>query len=301
MGMKYSVIIPVYNDPHLPDCLAALARLDQAAEIIVVENGTKTDWIEPLVKKYQSDYPWKYYYRTEAGSYAARNEGMHHASGNIFAFTDSDCVVAPDWLTMIGRILTDEQTDGVMGLAEGHAGNRVTAYEQRMYEEIISTFTQQKQLRRIDTRNFAMKRTVYDRTGDFASIRFVGDMEYGARAYEAGCTIIFSRAVRVQHQHISQLPHLLQKRVQQNIGNMELVKLHDQTFVRTYFPNLLRYQRSPLTWVYWLMFRAVYRCLQPCSQHILYLLPPTASYFFFKAANVLAIRLGQLTGIYTRQ
>lgn len=33
------------------------------------------------------------------GSYAARNAGLHVARGDVYAFTDADCIPTPDWLT----------------------------------------------------------------------------------------------------------------------------------------------------------------------------------------------------------
>lgn len=301
VAMKCSIIIPVYNDPFLKECLACIARLISTkgqCEVIVVENGVKTEWIEPLVH----EFSFRYLFNAPASSYGARNRGLHEANGEILAFTDSDCCVATDWLLAIERILANPTADGIMGLAEGSAtANRVAHYEQQMYEANIKTFTAVDRLKRIDTRNFAMKRRVYERLGDFAPIRFGGDMEYGARAHAAGFRIVFSHAVAITHHNPTALGPLLKKRVQQNIGNMQLLSLHDPAFVAEYFPQLLRYQKSMGSLLHRIVFIMIYTMLRPMSDIILRSLPARVGYPFFKAANVLAIRLGQLHGLWRMQ
>lgn len=294
--MKYSVIVPVYNDPALRDCLGALSKLDFPShdyEVLIIENGTKTDWIEPLVERYH----WTYHFVAEAGSYRARNYGMQLARGEMFAFLDSDCIAAPDWLTQIQKILIDKNIDGVLGLARGDHGNAVAKYEQQMYEANIAAFSHEAKLRRIDTRNVAFKRRVYEHVGEFALVRYGGDMEYGARAHAAGCRIVFAKQVSVTHQHINSLRVLLKKRFQQNSGNMLLLSLHDTTFIQTYFPHLLRYQSGIASWLYWVVFSVAYWPLYPVSDRLIQILPPGLGYLFFKGMNVLAIRLGQLSAI----
>lgn len=95
---EISVIIPVYNDgARLVQCLAALSRqtLPRAAfEVIVVDNGSTQS--KPFDVDQFPDVIWCM--EPKPGSYAARNRGLVAASGELIAFTDSDCLPAPDWL-----------------------------------------------------------------------------------------------------------------------------------------------------------------------------------------------------------
>jgi glycosyltransferase involved in cell wall biosynthesis len=94
-----TVIVPVFNDKtSLLNCLAGLKEQIYPAdrlEIIVVDNGSTSALGPP-----------EYYPLTvrivcceKPGSYAARNAGARTAIGNIFAFTDADCIPDPEWLS----------------------------------------------------------------------------------------------------------------------------------------------------------------------------------------------------------
>ena len=295
--MQWSIIIPAFNDPHLTDCLHSLQRLEYAAseyEVIVVDNHP-TPTLQGLV----AQFGYHYIHEPETGSYRARNAGLIAAQGTYVAFTDSDCEVAADWLHAFDSVLSNQNVAAGFGLAKGIPGNRIAEYEQHMYEANIAQFTKPADLQRIDTRNFAIKRAVYQRSGGFTpQFRFGGDMEYGARLHAAGQTIRYVPAAVVWHHNAEQLRPLLQKRLQQNYGNMFTTQLHDKPFVVCYFPHLLRYRRSPLTWILWWSLRCLAWLHFPFSDIIVRALPYGLGYRYFKLVNILAMRLGQLSFIW---
>ena len=49
------------------------------------------------------------------GLSVARNVGMHAARGEFIAYTDSDCVVDPHWLTLMMRSIVENNFDGCGG------------------------------------------------------------------------------------------------------------------------------------------------------------------------------------------
>src|SRR5688572_8958532 len=93
-----SVIVPVLNDEaRIGGCVAALLAQDyprERYEVIVVDNGS-TDRTYEVVRGYPVTLLSEAQIRS---SFAARNKGMREAVGEIFAFTDSDCTPAPQWL-----------------------------------------------------------------------------------------------------------------------------------------------------------------------------------------------------------
>src|SRR3989442_541191 len=96
-----SVMVPTYNQADLlRESLRSL--LDQklpkeAYEIVVVDDGS-TDHTAAVLGEFGAAV------RTvrlpaNRGRSAARNEGIHHASGQLVAFVDSDIIVRQDFLT----------------------------------------------------------------------------------------------------------------------------------------------------------------------------------------------------------
>jgi glycosyltransferase involved in cell wall biosynthesis len=96
---RVSVVVCAYNAERTIDqCLASLAELSYPDyEVIVVNDGSHDRTLE-IARSYGYcriiDQPNK-------GLSVARNVGAEAANGEIVAYTDSDCVADPDWLTYL--------------------------------------------------------------------------------------------------------------------------------------------------------------------------------------------------------
>lgn len=279
-----SVIIPVYNDRKIKDCLAALCQssfLDK--EILVIDNNST----DPEIKKIVDKFPVKYFLEPQHGSYHARQHGFMRASGEIIAFLDSDCVIHDNWFNEIQKQLSSN-LDGLFGGIEGINGNKIAALEQRFYIDIVNTFIHDEKLKRIDTRNFIIRRNALEQVGGFnVMLKFGGDMELGARLHQAGYIIKYASSVLVKHQNETNLKKLIAKRIKQNIDNTQILKYHKTDFIETYFPHLL--QLHEYKKYYWL-----FKLTLPIA---IFMTQITKNYFWFKLSNKLAIKIGLLYGI----
>ena len=93
---KVSVVVATYNGARtLEACLKSLRALNYPKyEVVVVDDGS-TDDTADIVKRFPEI---QYLHQTNQGLSVARNRGIDVASGEIVAFTDSDCRADPDWL-----------------------------------------------------------------------------------------------------------------------------------------------------------------------------------------------------------
>lgn len=103
--MKISVIVPVYNgEKTLGDCLQSLESCRDAEFEIIVVDDCSTDNTPQIVQKFPRVKLVSL--KANLGAGGARAAGLEHATGEIIAFTDADCIVPEDWLESIRRLLT---------------------------------------------------------------------------------------------------------------------------------------------------------------------------------------------------
>jgi glycosyltransferase involved in cell wall biosynthesis len=102
---KVSVVVCAFNaERTIRSCLASLEHLNYPNyEVIVIDDGS-TDKTPEIAQS----FPYIRYIRQKnMGLSVARNAGIEAAQGEIVAFTDSDCVPDPDWLTyMVAKFLS---------------------------------------------------------------------------------------------------------------------------------------------------------------------------------------------------
>ena len=108
-----SVIVCSYNGAKtLAQCLESLGQLDYPNyEVILVDDGSTDDTSEIAAR-----FPdVRYFHQTNHGLSHARNHGAAVAKGEIFAYTDSDCMADPDWLYYLLSTLLSGDYAGVGG------------------------------------------------------------------------------------------------------------------------------------------------------------------------------------------
>jgi glycosyltransferase involved in cell wall biosynthesis len=112
---KISVIIPIYNgERYLNEAIGSvLAQTYCPIEIIVVDDGS-TDSSAQIVKRFSKSV--QYFFQTNSGTGAARNQGINLATGGFFAFLDQDDVWVEDKLArQMAVFITIPETDIVFG------------------------------------------------------------------------------------------------------------------------------------------------------------------------------------------
>src|SRR5947207_13768315 len=105
---QISVIIPVRNGATLLEgCLRSVLTQDHPRDrfdVLVVDNGS-TDGSADVARRFGLSPLLE----PQPGAANARNRGLAAAKGEIIAFTDVDCEVAPTWLTALVRALADTE------------------------------------------------------------------------------------------------------------------------------------------------------------------------------------------------
>src|SRR5262245_41237294 len=118
-GPVVSVILPTFNRANMVvDALSSVgAQSYPEWEIIVVDDGS-TDATEQAVRGFGRtvDRPVRYVYQQNSGVASARNTGLDQATGELFAFLDSDDLWLPHHLERcVAALRRHEDVDWVYG------------------------------------------------------------------------------------------------------------------------------------------------------------------------------------------
>ena len=201
-----SVVVPVLHDgPGIRACLEALLGQTYPAggyEIVVADNGS-TDDTRAVVESLRAGAGSRVSLVVEdrvRTSYAARNQGLRAARGQVLAFTDADCVPAPTWLEEGVRALRVSSAACVAGrIVVTFAGHRLNAYE---YWDSAFRFNQESYVRRhfAATANMFLQARVIERHGPFRpELVSGGDREFGFRLWKAGEHLAYAPDAIVAH------------------------------------------------------------------------------------------------------
>lgn len=93
---KVSIIIPVYNaEKYIKECICSVLNQSyKNLEIIIINDGSIDKSLE-IIQSFQ-DNRIKLLSQKNRGAASARNLGLHHASGELIQFLDSDDILDKD-------------------------------------------------------------------------------------------------------------------------------------------------------------------------------------------------------------
>jgi glycosyltransferase involved in cell wall biosynthesis len=200
-----SVIIPVYNNAEgLRACLRALEAQtypSDSFEVVVADNGSRDD--EDPARVVAEFARARLVKEAKVGSYAARNAAAAVAVGDVFAFTDSDCLPDASWMERGVARLTAEPGVGLV------AGSIEVFPHDRAHPTVAETidlyegFPQERFVRDYHfgaTANVFTTRAVWEKNGPFdSSLKSGGDLNWGNRVYSLNLPLVFEPACVVRH------------------------------------------------------------------------------------------------------
>lgn len=110
---RVSVVVCSYNGATtLRECLESLMRLDYPDyEVILVDDGS-TDGTREIAKEFPQVF---YHHQANQGLSMARNVAARMASGELIAYTDSDCVADEHWLMYLVQSMRDQNVEAIGG------------------------------------------------------------------------------------------------------------------------------------------------------------------------------------------
>lgn len=230
---KYSIVIPVYNRPaELTELLESLTKQSYTDfEVLIVEDGS-TRRSESVYEQYVSKLRIQYFYKPNTGPGPSRNFGFEHAKGDYFVVFDSDCILPPDYFSIVESHLAKHPLDAWGGPDRGHES--FSSLQQAMAYTMSSVLTTggirggKNQAEKFQPRSFNMgiSRKVWETTGGFKFDRLAEDIELSIRIRKAGFRIGLIPDAFVYHKRRTELTEFFHQVEGFGRGRVRVGKVH---------------------------------------------------------------------------
>ncbi|MFC6905717.1 glycosyltransferase [Halalkalicoccus tibetensis] len=232
---RLSVVIPVYNDPRgIRETLESVAEQTYPTgeyEVLAVDNGS-TDGTREVIRAFASFYGNVHLLVEDdvQGSYAARNEGIRQARGELVSFVDADMTVEDDWAESIVASYDEHGWDYMGYPIESYIKGRETLGA--VYDRLLGGFPVERYMREKGftvTASLVVTRELLEAVGPFDE-RYVsqGDGEFGKRVREAGFDQRFEPGITAYHPTRADLRAWLKKQVRIGRGAAQHRRFHPE-------------------------------------------------------------------------
>jgi glycosyltransferase involved in cell wall biosynthesis len=212
--VSVSIVIPTLNGAEtLEKCLASIkSNVSQYKyEIIVVDAGSDDGKTITIAREYADEVVDGMPCRIN------RNKGIEVARGDIICFTDSDCVVPPDWIdALVGGLLTlNDEDKKIVGVG----GGNIALLERPCSEELAiskiirsplvsfkarntSLYKDKRQVLHNPPINSALFKWVLKEVGEFREEPgYPEDLDLDIRINERGFKLYYLPSPVVRHKH----------------------------------------------------------------------------------------------------
>ncbi|MDJ0599397.1 MAG: glycosyltransferase [Crocosphaera sp.] len=241
---KVSVIVPVYNGeqdlPDLINCLQSQTYPKEKVEYLLVNNNSQDNAVHILNEATIESQKIGINLQTLnenniQSSYAARNQGIRQATGEILAFTDADCRPLKTWVEELVKSFIDDKIGIVVGEIEALPGN--TFLEQ--YAERNSILSQKFLLEHPflpygQTANLGIRRIIFTKIGLFRPyLTTGGDADICWRIQQqTNYQLTFAASAIIRHRHRSNFKELRSQWQRYGRSNLYLHELYGVDLMR---------------------------------------------------------------------
>lgn len=252
-----SVIIPIYNGqtdlPDLIDCLRSQTYPKDKIEYLLVNNNSSDQTFQILqeasLEAQKIGITLKALNENNIqSSYAARNQGIRQATGEILAFTDADCRPVSQWVESLVQPFIDETIGIVVGELTALPGTSLLEKYAERYGVMSQKFLLEHPfLPYGQTANLAIRRSIFEEVGLFRPyLTTGGDADICWRIQqETNWKLTFSPTAIIRHRHRSNFQELNRQWRRYGTSNEYLHELYGVDLMRefTFQEALYRFGR----------------------------------------------------------
>ena len=196
---KISVVIPSYRSEKIIfQCLEAVLNqtIEFPYEVIVVDSSPK-DISEKIRAQFQYVKVIHLKQRTLPGK--ARSVGASRAKGDVIFFTDTDCIVDPNWLEKMWMHHRNGY-DIVGGSVKNGTPYQIFGLAEYLLEfDIVNPWLKPGLSKLIPSCSLSVNHKVFEEVGFFPNYLKAEDTIFCERAFASGKKMYFEPAARITH------------------------------------------------------------------------------------------------------
>jgi len=203
--IKFSLIVPVYNRPdEVAELLQSLeSQSIKNFEILLVEDAADLS-CDKIAAQYVDKIDVRYFNVPNTDRSFRRNFGMENAKSDYFVFTDSDCILPPNYFENLEKNLTENYSDCFGGRDAAHESfsdvQKAISFAMTSFLTTGGIRGGKSQMEKFKPRTFNMgfSRTVFEKVGGFKNI-FGEDIDLSIRIADAGFRTTLYQDIFVYH------------------------------------------------------------------------------------------------------
>lgn len=220
-NVKYSVVIPSYNpdDIFFKTLNSVISQtIKDPYEVIVVDSSS---W--DIKQKFGKQFPRVQFVwlkeRTLSGR--ARSHGARLAKGEIVFFTDTDCIVNPDWMEL--HIEQHQKGYKVVGggVANGTPDSLWGTVEYLVSFNEMNPYARAREIKAHPSCNLSVNRTIFDKVGYFPDFLKGEDTIFCDHIISAGEKIYFEPKALITHKNRTKFNQYIRNQISLGEGSNE--------------------------------------------------------------------------------
>lgn len=242
--MKYSVVIPTYNEEkYLGQCLASILKGSILPDEIIVADGLSSDKTVEIA----SHYGARIVVNQRRHAAGGRNTGIKTAKGDVIVFIDADCTADKDWMKEIKTAFEQEDIDGLgTYIRPAVPANIYEEFWGRLSLQILMTYGEEayyvhnKSLNEaFITASCAYKRKLLYHLKGFSNYfgNNAEDIDLCWRALDAGAKLKYVPSAKITAHSPQDLGGIRKKSFRNGVSSSKLQKVYSDSLVN-FDPNL---------------------------------------------------------------
>lgn len=254
---KVSLHLPIHNEPPamVRKTLEALAKVDYPnLEVLVMDNNTKDPAVwEPVREDCERLGPKFRFFHLEnwpGFKAGAINHALEQTApdAEIIAVIDSDYILSPDWLLRMVPYFDNENV-GFVQSPQDYRDRHVSTFKRFCYWEYAGFFNigmvQRNEYNAIIQHGTMtmVRKSAFDKVGNWAQWCICEDSELGLRLYEAGYDSVYVKDSFGQGLMPDTMSGYMTQRFRWVYGAMQIIKGHWRSFLPSKTSTLTSAQR----------------------------------------------------------